>query len=364
MLTDGAFPTKPQIERQLIKMLENEIFTSRRQQGKLLELIVKTALAGEDVTEKMIREKLFPVSSHYKEDSPIARRTIDLLRASLNEYYQQDLSDPLVIIYLLKSPVGKRIKFAAGEAYKPRFAYNDHHPVSRDYLLGCRHLGNGYLSKIPDAVAIFHKILEREPEHAGAMLYMADAFCFTVIFGILPDRRENMILNASSLIDRAAPYAPGFWHVHSARALVHCCRDDFVSAQQEFDNALRLDRERTESSCSSLYSLFLLANGRAADALQLKAFMVDEEIDNPEMHAVHGIHLAVAARFDEAESAFRIALELDRNCFIAHIGAMRLNLARGRTQQAQHHADRLKELLEPVEYEFWMARIKALHANR
>jgi tetratricopeptide (TPR) repeat protein len=363
MLSDGAVPTKPQIERQLVRMLEHRIFTSRAQQAKLLDFIVRKTLAGEDVMEKTLREKLFP-SPLYKEDSNIARRTVDLLRESLREYYQQDLSDPLVIIYLLKSPAGKRIKFPAGEAYKPHFAYNDHHHISRAYLIGCHHLGNGYLNNIPDAAECFHNILEQEPEHAGAMLYMADACCFTVAFGIRPDCHETMIVAAESYIDRATPFAPGFWHVHSARALVHCCRGHFDNANVEFNKALKLDRERTEASCSTLYSLFLLANGQAAEALQLTASLLDEDYANPAMHATYGIHLSIAGRFDEAETTFRTALDLDRNCVSAHIGAMRLNLARGRTEEAQHHAERLKGLLDAEEYEFWMAKINALHANR
>ena len=355
---DGAVPTKPQIERQLTKMLENDSLTSRPQQAKLLEFIVRTTLKGEEPTEKYIREQLFP-SPPYKIDSPIARRTADFLRKTLLEYYEENIDNALVVIHLPEQPPGKRIKFQAGEAYKPHFEYNIHHQITKDYELGCHYLLNGNINTIPDAVEVLGDVLKREPHHVGAMLHVADAHCYTVLLGILPERREDLIALAKDLIDCAMTLEPVFWHTYSSRAFLHYCQGEFDAARRAFETALTLDRELTESF--SIYSLFLVASDRGAEALQLTEFVTDEQSVNPNVYVNRGMHLAAAKRFDEAERAFERALVLDRNCWAAHIGALRLNLARGRTAKSQEHAERLKLLMDSDEYDHWMMIVRALH---
>src|ERR1700721_2884624 len=176
---DGAVPTRPQIERQLTRMLENDSFTSRPQQAKLLKFLVEATLNGEDVMDKNIREALFP-SPLYKFDSPIARRTADFLRKTLLEYYEENIDNALVVIHL----PAKRAKFQAGEAYKPHFDYNIHHQISKDYELGCHYLLGGNINAIPDAVDVLVEVLKREPYHVGAMLHLADAHSCAMPVGI------------------------------------------------------------------------------------------------------------------------------------------------------------------------------------
>jgi Tfp pilus assembly protein PilF len=179
--------------------------------------------------------------------------------------------------------------------------------------------------------------------------------------GIEPERHQDMINWADSLIGRAMSYAPEFWHSHASRALVHYCRKEFADGEREFNTALRLNREETENC--GYYFLFLAVSGRAQDALQLTEFVTAEQIDNPVMHANHGMLLASAARYGESQSAFARALKLDRNCWLAHLGAMRLHRARGQGAQAQEHAERAKALLDADEYTHWMAIINALHQS-
>jgi hypothetical protein len=117
MAGDGALPTKPQIERQLVRMLEDDLFRSRPQQAKVLEFLVKRTLADEDVMEKSIREAIF--SDGYQEGSTVVRRNVDLLRFSLLEYCEAHLEDALVVIYLPWPKKGKRIKLPAVKHINP-----------------------------------------------------------------------------------------------------------------------------------------------------------------------------------------------------------------------------------------------------
>lgn len=349
-----AIPTKPEVGRQLERMLVNEIFASRPQQAKLLDCIVRGVLAGDEITEKYVRAKLFP-SPPYKPESNIARRTADLVRDLLDEYYAGDGKDDLVIISLPQSPKGKRIKFLAGKAYAPLFSYNSRHQVAKEYILGNHYLHRGSLQGLNQAVEHFNKVLALEPNHAGARLGLAEALCCHVGYAKDP-RVHQLIATADHLITEAMQLAPDHWRTHATRGAFFFVTGRAELAKNEFDIALKLDHLKTASY--GFYTLFVQMTGREDEGLQLMRSYVDDHLDDAQAYATYGSQLYKAHRFDEAERVLKDALKIDRNCDLAHFTLMFLYATTDRKDTAQEHAYRLEFLREPGEAEYFIRLLK------
>lgn len=359
MAGDGAPPSRPQIERQLMLMLEDPLFQSRAQQAKILKCLVTRTLDGQDVAEESIRAEVFAYG--YEEESTVVRRTIDLLKKSLLQYYEAHMTEALVVIHLPEQQKGQRIKFQAGEAYKPRFAFNINHPISKQYALGCQYLRSGFFNALPEAADCFSKILDSEPLHLGSLVNLCDTLCMIELCGLMPHERDRLIETADLYAKVAEKLAPSNWHTVACRALVDFCKGDIEGAGEGFAHALALSREDTENSPTYLH---FLAMTDCAKGLQLTETMTSEHISNVAAHVLHAVHLTLHERFDEAQQEIDLALKLERNSHLANIVAIRLNLARGRIEAANHHVERLKALLDEDELLFWLATIRRLHPDR
>jgi tetratricopeptide (TPR) repeat protein len=348
-----AEPTRPQVERQLQSMLESPIFSSREQQAKVLTFLVSQTLEGRDVSEPAIRQALFSYHG-YKPNTNVVRVTIDALRTTLTEY--NDRHDDLVIISLPKPPPG--IKSKKGEAYVPHFEFNLHRRINKDYALGFQMMQRGFLTEYVQAVEIFQNIIDEEPDHAGAMICLAECLCFIDTFAEVPaEMRGDFLARADDLTRDGLRLAPRFWRAHAARALLHCCRGDYGSARQYFDEALKLDRDKTESQ--TLYSVFLMKNRRAAEALRLTEHLAEQQFNDPVAQCVYAIHLYQDGRLDEAENTVQMALRIDRNLWLAHVVAVYVYAAFNRFPDARLHARRLELLLDdPAQYKHWMSGVK------
>src|ERR1700733_9958498 len=88
-------PTYPESKGQLERMLANLIFTTRPKQADFLRFVVEHALQGAEITEKYIVDHLY---RRHRYGSSIARRTKDLVKDRLKEYYEEDGQADLVVI--------------------------------------------------------------------------------------------------------------------------------------------------------------------------------------------------------------------------------------------------------------------------
>jgi tetratricopeptide (TPR) repeat protein len=352
---EGIHPARYEVERQLERVLADEIVASNPQPAKLLAFIVRRVLDGDDVTEKSIREYMFPTPP-YKEDSNIARITMDNVRKLLAEYYENEgLEDP-VIIDLPKSPKGKRIKYEAGQAYSPRFRYNPRHKIAQDFALA-NHLAMGTPSEIEESLRRYGAILELEPNHPDAVLGSIEALGRQLLQGIYTEElmREALIGASLELIARLDPATADNWRSHMLRGFLHTCGNDLDAARKEFDIALKLDYQSTVKR--GWYIHFLFIGREQEEALRLLGLEAAESFNDPAVLAAYGMYLCKASRFEDAERALRHALGLDRNYWPAHWGIVLLCLSTGRPKTAQAHARLLELLLEREDYEFLMRQV-------
>jgi adenylate cyclase len=117
-------------------------------------------------------------------------------------------------------------------------------------------------------------------------------------------------------------------------------RKSFQRASEMFNRAVALDPEFAiahsglADCCSYLYLYWepTLDNLRLADSASRRAVMLSPEL--AEAQVSRAVALSTLRNYSEAEQVFRIAIEIDPNCFEAHYFYGRACLAQGKYEQA------------------------------
>lgn len=357
---EGITPSRHEVERQLERLLADDVIASFPQPAKLLGFIVARTLDGEEITEKLIREHVFPYPP-YKPESNIARATMTKIRELLARYYRYAGQYDPVIIALPHSPKGRRrIKFKPGEAYTPVFGYNPSSWTAKELSIA-HHLLRGSPAQIEKALEHLTNIGRAEPDHPEVMLGHIEAFGCALMLGVLGEVHREVIAGPLWWIDRIEKEYRPSWRTQALRALLHYGVGAMGEAREAFGRALESNREATISR--GWYVHFLFHTGHEEQALRLMALQAEERADNAPMHAMHGIYLTRAHRHEEAGRAFEKSLMLDRNCWPAHFGLAQMHLALGDREKADEHAKRLETLVEPAEYKDMRRRLNLAQSD-
>lgn len=345
---EGITPSRHEVERQLERILADNVTASYPQPAKLLKFIVERTLAGEEITEKLIREYVFP-NPPYKVESNIARVTMDTVRKLLKNYCRSEGEhDPVVIALPTFPKRKKRIKLKPGEAYTPSFSYNPLTWAAKE-LTVAYHLLRGSPAQIRQALEHLNNVGRAEPDNPEVMLGTIEAWGMMIILGVVGDPHETLVAGPLWWIDKIEKEGRPTWRTHALRAVLYYSIGDRVKAKAEFERALELNREATISR--GMYLHFLFHTGKEEQALRLMAMQAEERADSAPMHAIYGIYLSHAHRHEEAERALAKSLLLDRNCWPAHYGMTQMYLALGNQEKTEEHGKRLEALVEPAEFE-------------
>jgi tetratricopeptide (TPR) repeat protein len=359
---EGIRPAKHEIKRQLERMLAHPLFKAREIQSNIFAYLVKSALDGNKKVDELALFQEFYSVEQYKTEGSHVRTTVNYIRGLLKQYYAQDDMDDPVIITLPTSerfplPGGKYkvLKRPPGEAYTPEFRYNPRSAIAREFAIA-HHLLRGSASQIGEALKRFGTLFHLDPNHPDVVLGMTEAFGSQLLLGVYDeDVREGFVAAGLGCIASLSPAANPDWRVHNVRGLLHTAAGKLEEASKEFDIALVLDRQGTVSR--GWYAHFLFLTGQEEEAVRLMSLLAEENADDSQPQAAHGVFLFTAKRYDEAERALAQALMLDRNYALAHWGIALVYDATGRTEQAMEHAQRLEALVEPSEYEGMKRRL-------
>jgi tetratricopeptide (TPR) repeat protein len=339
----GSNPMPHEVRLQLDRMLGSGMFTSRPQQAKLLKFIVREALAGREVAEKRIRERIFPTPP-YKEDSNIARRTVDLVRNLLAEYYAGPGKDDPVIVTLPQSPEGMRIKFLPGTAYRPSFVYNPNHKVSVLYRLGRHYLSQASPQALENAFDKFQQVIDINPDHTDALLGIVEAHFPLVLSGYTGPGIREQLERMAALAREAVKRQPGYWRAHAVLGAVLTCRCQLNEASKAYRRAKRLDEEATMSF--PWFAVYSLTMNRRKDAVWGTYFNSERFVDDAHIRSLEGFLLYVVRRFDQAEEVLKRALTLDSGCWFARLAMSLLCLSLDRPDDALEHFQHMLWLAE------------------
>jgi tetratricopeptide (TPR) repeat protein len=334
MAKSGPDPSPHETRRQLEIMLASEVFTLRPQQARLFEFLVRGALADDELTEKHIREELYP-SPPYGPESNIVRRTDDLVRDLLREYYSGPGQDDLVIIELPHSPHGRRLKLQAGEAYKPDFSYNPQHRVTELYNLGRHYLAKGTPYTIVDALKRFEQVLELAPEHTGAKLGLAEGYFPLVLCDMGP---PGITKHLNVWEDHVRTYISGnppYWRAHSVLATILMLSWRLKEAGKEFAVAKKLNA--AEALNYSWLPIYHLSIGNQDEALWAANGIIRSNVNDPIPRCIMGLLQYVLRNFEDAKQALEQALQLDHTFWLAHLIMSLVCFALGDPKQALDH---------------------------
>jgi tetratricopeptide (TPR) repeat protein len=347
---EGLRPSREEVERQLDRLLADEVIASNQNSAKVLKYIVKRALRRRTVTEFDVLKGVFKRVTFDKVDDSTARVTMEKLRGLLTEYYKGDGQyDPVVIALpdpTRKTAAGKRIKFSPGEAYTPSFTYNPSGWIAKE-LAVAYHLLRGSPAQMEQALTHFSNVGRAQPEHPEVMLGLLEHWAFKLLFGAMGDPHITLVAGPLVYLGKIEKQNGATWRTHNIRGMFHAFMGDRKAAEKAFARALEMNRPATISRGG--YVGFLFRTAREEQALRLFALEAEERADNAQVHAVYGIYLTHAHRHEEAERAFSKSLMLDRNCWAAHYGLTQMYQALGNHEKAVEHEQRLEELLEPGE---------------
>lgn len=353
---EGVHPARREVERQLERILADEVVASHAVPAKLLAYIVNRALDGLEVAEEDIRADKFP-APQYDQDSNVVRINMQTVRRLLADYYASGGKDDPIIIALPQSPPGKRIKFAYGEAYRPRFTYNPDNGRARAFAIA-NELIRGGPSQAAAGLEKLEAIAASEPDQPDAVLGVAEAIGSRLLLGFAHESVSIYVFALLDCIARIETETPNYWRVHSVRGLLHLCDQDIVAAEKEFEIALTLDRHSTISR--GWYVDFLFKTGKQEEGLRLFSVYADERVDDPHVRALYGVLLCKANHHQEGERMLSEALTLDRNCWTAHYGLALHSALTGNQESRAKHTKRLQELLETEELESVMRELNGI----
>jgi tetratricopeptide (TPR) repeat protein len=322
-------------------MLESDVFQRCPGQSAVLQGIVEIALNEKSVTAARLYEVVFP-----REMEPSnVRVQAKNLALTTAKYYMGPGKDDLVLIYLESWTKDKKERKQAGDNYKPTFAFNLQHRLTRMYFTAWTKMCGGIISRIPEAMADFGQIVQEDPEYADAWLAIGDSCCWMAMLGYPddPGKAAEAIEKAAQVLGIATELAPDSWHTHATRAFVNSSHGRFDDARKDYAKALRVNRVMTEGYPPFL--LFLIGDQQmdAGDFIESKAL---ELIGNPTAQGLHGRLLDWAGKPEEAEKSYREALALDPNNGLCHLGLSRLLEKEGRKDEAAKHAKRAAILME------------------
>lgn len=256
---DSPTPSHHEIAQQLGRIVRSKSFSHADKRASLLSFIVRAALKGEEISEKIIAGALFPP---YDPESTIVRTNLSHLRKRLAEYYAKEgRGDPVTVIV------------PQGRSYKPAFGYNG---LS--------------VSAVRCAQGFYY--LERAELLAASGEFYNETQFSDYIPGFTGLAHADLLINAFRLHGKFTPYHvieeniaealkmnPGNYEAHVLAGAAHACRCRWDAAKKAFDTALAIDDLATRGNWWYIYHL--LVAGEAQQALQLADAKLNRNLASP-----------------------------------------------------------------------------------
>jgi len=317
------------VERQLKRMLENELFLDSPYQGRMFQYAVVARLNGEELNEKKIAEYLF---GRIEPDATNVRTTGVNLRKTLQKYYAQTGRNDLV-----------RISLRPGKGYVSLFEYNPGSQAIQHFRRGLHHINEGAPENLRLAIAEFDMAVALDPLHANALAAKAIALSSLSLhdYKVIP---KEVFFEGQKAAEAALALDPNLWRAHAALGAIHTFRHDWEKGKNSFQRALELAPEETLDDAS--YQACLVARGHFAEALAIVESLARERPDSTRAQRTYGLYLYILRRFDDAARVLKEALRLDRNAWLAHVNLSLVLLAQVRYSEALEHARRIEPLLD------------------
>jgi superkiller protein 3 len=151
----------------------------------------------------------------------------------------------------------------------------------------------------------------------------------------------SLAADAFARVEALAPREPAAF---ANRGVCFFSMQELDRARAEFAAALAIDA--THSRAHLYLGRIAVARGEDAVAEREFALAVASPAVDPLAPFYQGLHFFQLRRLDEAEAAFRRALELAPDLHSAHLNLALVLQRRGRTEEAARHLERFREITE------------------
>jgi len=207
---------------------------------------------------------------------------------------------------------------AVVEALKPHWMPGEHHPLIRQhtdnleaytlYLQGRAHFNRGTVESIREALSLYERALELEPEYALAYAGLADAYAYLAAHGEL--RREEGATQAKGYAQRALELDASLAEGYTARARIRSVLDrDLPEAERELQQAILI--KPSSADAHALYASLLHKLGRHDEALAEVSVALQLDPLSASLRRTASLIYASLRRYDEMREQFEKQLELN-----------------------------------------------------
>lgn len=212
--------------------------------------------------------------------------------------------------------------------------------VLDDYLRGRYHWAKRRYPDICKAIDYFNAALHRNPEHARALVGLADCYIILPITSDVPS--SNAFPEAQAALEKALSLDDQLAEVHASLATVKFWFEwDWSGAERSYRHAIQLN---PNYAVAHLYYAHCLSNqGKHEEALQ--EILLARRLDpfSPIMSTLYAEFLYHARRYEQAKAEFIKALELDPYFWVAHICLGKLYERTGHYSKAIAELDKARE---------------------
>jgi Flp pilus assembly protein TadD len=203
------------------------------------------------------------------------------------------------------------------------------------YLKGNHALDRDDQTGYEEAVADFQQVLRLDPTFARAAVGLSGALLGQTMRGYAPRSRWEDVRAAAQLASRLDPKLA---EPHGALALLHLVYDwDWAAVDREIKLALAL--EPRKPSVIATAAIVSEVFGRLEEAIRYENEAIALDPLDPQFQVQVAAMLIRAERYDDAEAAYRKAIELAPARKAARTGLGVLYLIRGRPEAALDQFD-------------------------
>jgi len=344
----GEFaPLKSEVMLQLGRMMRHPVFRQKVQHAETLKCIVESTLNGRVITQRLVRDQVFPELPDDKLHK--VRDRIAELKDLLVEYYATDGKYDEVVIQLPEKPRDKETKRKPGEAYTPWFEYNENLEEMR-LIRRAKVLAGGTITQAVEASIMLQPLMDTPRFFPFAIVLTAESWMAVIKGGGVPDGdRVALIANVRRMLEHAESMYPDAWRIERAHAILCMFENDLAGATTHFDAARELDAQRTMFDVE--YIWFCARTGRLQDTQAWVAYC-EKNGHVSSLRANYGLYLAMIGEGAKAVAVLAdVVFQLDPNNYGAHWGLVMGYLSVRKVELAREQAAKLKGLLEPNDYD-------------
>lgn len=323
-------PTQAEVETQLARMLESDVFASSPRLSGLLRYIVCATLPDKEgktdpvmLTEHQIGFNVF--DENYNSNGSAVRVNATFLRKRIRKYYVNSGNNDRV-----------RINIPPG-GYRAVFSYNRSSPAGKLYQRACSLIAGFVPSEYEHgSLSLLREAIESDPKYAPAHAELAEAELREMVYRrSIPPHNPVAAAEAAALEALRLQTKPTLWRAHIALGAIHCCRHRWAEAQKSFDSAF--DIAPNAKRDHAWYAGFLLAAGgdrEEREALRLARARAEATPEDASAQIALGLFLYLARQFEEADELLCEAVARFPKSWLARIVLACVYLARDQEVEA------------------------------